>query len=102
MSFSSPPISFDRELGLGIKYYNIEKSEYSSTPQKNEIDEKLKQNYTEEELRLLYVAITRAREKLYIIGDFEKAYKNINSFCSFIKKSLEENGHEAKISYVRA
>lgn len=101
-SFSSPPISFDRELGLGIKYYNIEKSEYSSTPQKNEIDEKLKQNYTEEELRLLYVAITRAREKLYIIGDFEKTYKNVNSFCSFIKKSLEENGHESKISFKQA
>lgn len=59
---------YDRELGIGLKYINqIERIRYK-TPPFDTILEKYSADERSETLRLLYVALTRAREKLIITG----------------------------------
>ncbi|WP_270279936.1 helicase-exonuclease AddAB subunit AddA [Vagococcus bubulae] len=69
---------FDEELGMGIKYKDIEKRlEYDTFPF-SVIREHKKQKLLAEEMRKLYVALTRAEEKLYLVGSYkdkEDAYK---------------------------
>ncbi len=61
-------IEFDNDLGIGIKFgtesgfATIENAIHRSLILKNEVEE------IEEEMRILYVAMTRARERLYLTG----------------------------------
>ena len=67
------------ELGLGPKYINYERKITYNTLAKEAIRCKLRRELKEEEMRLLYVALTRAREKLIITGidkNLEKSIKN--------------------------
>ena len=63
-----------QDLGFGLKYINHERRIEYSTLAKEALKIKLKQETISEEMRILYVALTRAREKLYITG-VEKNYK---------------------------
>ncbi|MHC5099296.1 3'-5' exonuclease, partial [Peptoniphilus genitalis] len=63
---SNNRIIVDRDLGLGI---NSDLSNYSY----REISNKLKVIDEEEEIRVLYVAMTRAKKELVLFGDHEKA-----------------------------
>ena len=54
------------ELGLGAKVYDLERRlEYPGLA-RNAIKQRLKREMLSEEMRLLYVALTRARERLFI------------------------------------
>ncbi len=70
-----PPISLDRELGMGIEVRDVDEKNKCKTLLMNVIDQKKKTDERAEELRLLYVAMTRAIDKLIIVGDD----KTINS-----------------------
>lgn len=63
---SNNRIIVDRDLGLGI---NSDLSNYSH----REIANKLRTIDEEEEIRVLYVAMTRAKKELVLFGDHEKA-----------------------------
>ena len=67
------------ELGFGPKYINYERKITYNTLAKEAIKNQIRKELKEEEMRLLYVALTRAREKLIITG----IDKNL-------KKSLQE------------
>ena len=67
------------ELGFGPKYINYERKIAYNTIAKEAVKNVIKKELKEEEMRLLYVALTRAREKLIITG----IDKNL-------KKSIEE------------
>lgn len=70
---------FDRELGLGIQLKDMEYSvSYKSIPYIAVVN-KLQQDSVAEELRILYVALTRAREQLHLVGSATKLPKLINS-----------------------
>ena len=59
---------FDRELGIGLKFVDqLNRIRYKTMPF-DIIAEKYKEDEKSETLRLLYVALTRAREKLIITG----------------------------------
>ncbi len=63
------------ELGLGPEYINYEKMIEYSTSAKDAIRIVSKEESISEEMRVLYVALTRAKEKLIITGtanDYEK------------------------------
>ena len=62
------PIVLDADLGIGIEYRNVEEKTKQKTILMETIREKKKRDLFAEELRLLYVALTRAREKLIITG----------------------------------
>ncbi len=69
------PILLHQDLGIGPKYIDeVRKIEYP-TLQKLAISAKVTKETLSEEMRILYVALTRAKEKLIITGvrkDFEK------------------------------
>ncbi len=71
-------ILMHQDLGFGPKYINYERRIEYNTLAKEALKIKLKTESLSEEMRILYVALTRAKEKLYITGiekDFEKSIK---------------------------
>ncbi len=80
-------ISFDQELGIGVNLIG-NGMEYS-TLNKEAIKMKMKNETISEEMRILYVALTRAKEKLILVG----ADKNIQD--SLQKKRQELEKYEA-------
>lgn len=63
----------DMDLGLGTDYVDPKKRIRNRTLRRNVIAEKLKEESLSEELRVLYVAMTRAREKLILTATLENA-----------------------------
>lgn len=61
-------ILFHHDMGYGPDYVNIEKRISYSTIYKEAIKKKIKLESLSEEMRILYVAFTRAKEKLIITG----------------------------------
>jgi ATP-dependent helicase/nuclease subunit A len=59
---------FDRDLGIGLQYKNPETRIKSSTLVDTAIKDVKKQNAYAEEMRVLYVALTRAEQKLFLVG----------------------------------
>ena len=76
-------ILLDRDFGFGPNVIDPKKRFRSSTLQKNVIAEKLTLENLAEEQRILYVAMTRAREKLILVGC-------VNQDGSKNKKGLQE------------
>ena len=81
------------DLGIGPEYINYERKIEYSTAAKNAIKIKLKEENISEEMRILYVALTRAREKLFVIGARSKEEKEIDK-----KKELLEVYSNKKIN----
>ena len=65
------------ELGFGPQYINYERKISYNTLPKEAIKEQIRKELKEEEMRLLYVAITRAREKLIIVGTDKNLKKSL-------------------------
>lgn len=59
-------ILFHKDIGIGPEYINYERRIEYSTAAKQAIKIKLKEENISEEMRILYVALTRAKEKLII------------------------------------
>lgn len=66
--FKSNDYIFDRELGIGLKYIDTENRIKYKTKPYSIITEKYEEEEKSEALRLLYVALTRAKEKLIMTG----------------------------------
>lgn len=62
-------VNVERDLGLGFKYFNLSKEEKGKTFIRTLIDDTITEKSKEEEMRLLYVAMTRAKEELIIQGN---------------------------------
>ncbi len=67
-------ILLHQDIGIGPKYINYKKGITYSTLARDAIKYKSKIEMLSEEMRILYVALTRAKEKLIITG-VEKDYK---------------------------
>ena len=61
-------IVLDKDCGIGVRYYNHEKKQKGKCILRTYIENEIDDKNVEEEMRLLYVAMTRAKEKLYITG----------------------------------
>ena len=70
-------ILLDKEFGLGNKFVDINRRTKINTIARNAIEFKLKKKKLEEEMRLLYVAMTRAKEKLILTGSIKTYKKNL-------------------------
>lgn len=86
-------IRFDSELGLALSYVNPEKHYWRPTLLQRAIRRKSSEAETEEELRILYVAMTRAREKLYLVGRLsektaEKRETNASTYYGMMAEVL--------------
>lgn len=60
---------FDSELGVGLEFRDPDKRVSASTLISTIIKNKLKRDGYAEEMRVLYVALTRAEQKLFLVGN---------------------------------
>jgi len=72
----------DKEFGLGVATYNLKTFEKTNNIANNAIALNLKKQEKAEELRLLYVALTRAKNYLTIVGqiNLQTISKTLNPF----------------------
>lgn len=82
-------ILLHQDLGIGVKYIDYEKQIQYDTLTKSAIKNKIFTETLSEEMRILYVATTRAREKLIITGikkDYEKEIEKLQMQVERYKK----------------
>ena len=78
-----------KDLGIGVKYINYDMQIKYDTLSKQALRNKLYDETLSEEMRILYVALTRAKEKLFIIGtcnNFENKNSKIQEEIDIYKK----------------
>lgn len=73
----------DSDLGIGTECVNYEKRLQSKTLSKNVIVQKMLNDSLAEEIRVLYVAFTRAREKLILSGCVNNLDKKLSSLGKY-------------------
>ena len=84
---------FNQEYGVGLDYYDLNLGYKCNTAKKLLIAARKEKETKLEELRRLYVALTRAKNKLYITGAASKkggqgfTYKLLNKFLESKKKN---------------
>ncbi len=64
-----------QKYGLGIKYIDYNKQLRYETVAREMIKGKIEVENLSEEMRILYVALTRAKEKIYITGTGKEIQK---------------------------
>ncbi|WP_096188758.1 helicase-exonuclease AddAB subunit AddA [Evansella halocellulosilytica] len=73
-----------KELGFGSKYIDPKlRISYPSIPQLA-IKKRMHMESLAEEMRVLYVALTRAKEKLYMIGTVQNAEKSLENWMDLL------------------
>ena len=83
-------ILLHHDMGFGVKYINYERQIEYDTLSKVAMRNQLLQDTLSEEMRILYVAQTRAKEKLFITAtskDIEKEMKDITNAAQMYPKS---------------
>lgn len=68
----------DADAGMGMRYFNVQQRYETDTLRRQAVAEKIRRDSMGEELRVLYVAMTRAKEKLILTG----FAKSAQSLCS--------------------
>lgn len=84
------PILLHQDIGIGMQYIDSERKIEYSTLAKEAIKLKIKKETISEEMRVLYVALTRAKEKLIITGlsrDLTKSLEKKTKLLSNFSKS---------------
>lgn len=84
----------DMDLGIGMEYRNARKRIRNTDLRRNVLAEKMRLDNLGEELRILYVAMTRAREKLILSGvlkDYEQALLSY--------EEVRRNSQSVKVPY---
>lgn len=92
---STGPVIIDSDLGIGTNLIDVELRTKRTTLIKQAISKKIVQENISEELRVLYVAMTRAREKLIMTG----TVSNIDNSVDKWNKTTEILKQEDTYSY---
>lgn len=77
---SKPKIVYDQDVGLGVNFVS-EGIDYK-TITKEAINIKAKKEQISEEMRVLYVALTRAKERLFLVGYQKDVNKKLNELSN--------------------
>ena len=86
-------ILLHQEMGIGVKYIDYERQVQYDTLTKAALRNKILVETLSEEMRILYVALTRAKEKLFITGlskDYEKEAEKIEQQVSRYSKCADK------------
>ncbi len=78
---------YSTDLGIGFKYFDEESKQKRTTVAREIILERIRSARLEEELRLLYVAMTRTQDKLLFIGTVSDAQKKIDNIKTLLISS---------------
>ncbi len=71
-------ILLDKNLGFGNKFINPKRRTRINTIARNAIEFEMRKKNLEEEMRILYVAMTRAKNKLILTGSIKNLQKKIS------------------------
>ncbi len=96
MDLNQNVVLLHQDLGLGMKYINYDEGESYNTLSREAIKVKSKLELLSEEMRILYVALTRTKEKLIITGisnDYQKSISKKEELLSLYKN---DNGKISK------
>lgn len=69
-------LMFHRNVGCASKLYNRQTGESENTILREIVKQEIDAEQTEESIRTLYVALTRARERLYVTGTIRGKWEN--------------------------
>ena len=87
------PVLLHQNMGIGAKYIDYDAQVQYDTLTREAIKEKIRVENISEEMRVLYVALTRAKEKLIIIAsskDFDKKQEDIKKQISIYPKKNDK------------
>ncbi|PKM52175.1 MAG: helicase-exonuclease AddAB subunit AddA [Firmicutes bacterium HGW-Firmicutes-7] len=85
-----------QDLGIGTDYVNYEDRYKVETLPKRMIKVQMMKELLSEELRILYVALTRAKEKLILVGAVNNLENKGIKWC----ESLYNNGEAINLNYI--
>lgn len=88
---ATAPVLVDQNLGIAVDYVDLERRTKTPTIIKGAMARRIVRESISEEERLLYVAMTRAREKLIITGVVKDADKTLDKYRESAKQ-LEADG----------
>ncbi len=80
MQDTAKPLIVDVDMGIGTDYIDPVRRVSNKTLRKNIIAEKIRLDNLAEEVRVLYVAMTRAKEKLILTAAAEDMQKKLDNF----------------------
>ena len=83
------PVLLHKDLGLGLQYVDPELRITYPTVAKTALRHKLKMEALAEELRVLYVAMTRAKEKLILVGSVTRIKTKISQWGRSLASASE-------------
>ena len=90
---------FSEKLGIAFKYVDDEQNKKLNSFTMPVIENILDKKRADEEMRLLYVAMTRAEERLVIMsGVNDKFDEKVDSCIDYITENLQENGKLAPLA----
>ena len=81
-----------QKYGLGIKYIDYNMQLRYETVAREMIKGKIEIENLSEEMRILYVALTRAKEKIYITGTGKEIQKKLDTLQKNVDIYKKENG----------
>ncbi len=85
-------ILMHQDIGFGMQYINYDRQIEYTTAAKEAIKIKIKEESIAEEMRILYVALTRAKEKLIITGVENDLEKSLEQKRELLENYEKENG----------
>ena len=86
---TSGQLVLDIDAGIGVDYVDPDRRVRSRDLRRNVIAEKMKADNLAEEMRILYVAMTRAREKLILTGTLKSPDKSVVSLIPLWNKEKQ-------------
>ncbi|MBR0351386.1 MAG: helicase-exonuclease AddAB subunit AddA [Clostridia bacterium] len=95
-SIRTDKILIHNELGIGMKYINHDAQIEYDTNAKTAVKNLLEIESISEEMRVLYVALTRAKEKLFITGitnNYDKLIQKIDNSANIYPKEKHKINH---------
>ena len=93
----SKKILLSHEYGIAPKYINKDTKETYKLTMKRMIEDSSKVELISEEMRVLYVALTRPKEKLIIVGRYKDYYKSMDGIRNDIEFLDSNNKIEKRV-----
>ncbi len=94
-------ILLHNKLGIGPDYINYERKLKYSTLAKEAIKLQMKKETISEEMRILYVALTRAKEKLIITGLNKDLKKQLSKFKELVDLEKDSGNMRIPVSLIK-
>ncbi|HHX62978.1 MAG TPA: helicase-exonuclease AddAB subunit AddA [Epulopiscium sp.] len=92
------PVLLHQEYGLGAKHIDVEDRVIYNTFPRIAISQQIKAENISEEMRVLYVALTRAKEKLIITGSVDNFKKTAKNWGQNLKRKTKPVGTYAAMN----